>query len=154
MAYHRVHKIDTKIVRIFNTYGPRMRVNDGRVVPNFIYQALHHKPLTVYGKGTQTRSFCFIDDLIDGIYRLMRSDINDPINLGNPTEFTIKKLAELVITLTKAKSKIVYDFLPDDDPKRRRPDIAKAKKLLGWHPSVDLEKGLNETIQWFEKNTF
>ena len=154
MAYHRVHKIDTKIVRIFNTYGPRMRVNDGRVVPNFIYQALHHKPLTVYGKGIQTRSFCFIDDLIDGIYRLMRSDINDPINLGNPTEFTIKKLAGLVITLTKAKSKIVYDSLPNDDPKRRRPDIAKAKKLLGWHPSVDLEKGLNETIQWFEKNTF
>lgn len=153
-AYHRVHKVDTKIVRIFNTYGPRMRINDGRVVPSFISQGLQNKPLTIYGRGTQTRSFCFIDDLIDGIYRLMRSDINDPINLGNPTEFTIQELAKVIIKLTGSKSKITHKPLPQDDPKQRRPDISKAKKLLGWCPGVNLEKGLNETIQWFKENIF
>lgn len=149
MAYYRVHKIDTKIVRIFNTYGPRMRMNDGRVVPNFIYQALNNKPLTVYGKGTQTRSFCYIDDLVEGIFRLMQSDINDPINLGNPHEFTILQLAKLVIRLTGTKSKIVFRPLPQDDPRQRQPDIKKAKKILKWLPAIELEEGLRKTIEWF-----
>ena len=149
MAYHRVHKIDTKIARIFNTHGPRMRMNDGRVVPNFIQQALHNKPLTVYGKGTQTRSFCYIDDLIEGIFRLMRADTNDPINLGNPDEFTILQLAKLVIKLTGAKSRIVFKPLPQDDPRQRKPDIKRAKKILKWLPKVKLEEGLRKTIEWF-----
>ena len=151
MAYHRVHKIDTRIVRIFNTYGPRMRKKDGRVIPNFISQALADRPLTVYGDGSQTRSFCYIDDLIEGIYRLIHSPINDPINLGNPNEFTILELARIIKKLTGTKSKIVFKPLPQDDPKQRQPDISKAKKLLKWVPKVQLKKGLNATIGWFER---
>jgi len=149
MAYHRVHKIDTKIVRIFNTYGPRMRINDGRVVPNFIYQALHNKPITVYGKGKQTRSFCYITDLIEGIYRVMLQSINEPINLGNPKEFSILELAKIVIKLTGTKSKIVFKLLPEDDPRQRKPDITKAKKLLKWQPTIELKEGFKKTILWF-----
>lgn len=151
MAYHRAHKIDTKIVRIFNSYGPRMRMDDGRVIPNFIYQALNNKPITVYGKGTQTRSFCYIDDLIEGIFRLMHSDINEPLNLGNSNEFTILQLARLVVKLTATKSKIVFKPLPQDDPRQRQPDIKKAKKILKWMPSIELEEGLRKTIEWFRK---
>jgi len=151
MAYHRVHKIDTKIIRIFNTYGPRMRMKDGRVVPNFIYQALHDKPLTIYGKGTQTRSFCYVDDLVAGILKVMRSNINDPINLGNPHEFTILQLARLIVKLTGTKSKIVFKPLPQDDPRQRQPNIAKAKKILKWEPKVELEEGLKKTIEWFAR---
>ncbi|MDP2939748.1 MAG: SDR family oxidoreductase [Candidatus Omnitrophota bacterium] len=150
MAYHRVHKIDTRIVRIFNTYGTRMRLNDGRVVPNFIYQSLKNLPLTVYGKGNQTRCFCFISDLVEGLFRLMLSDIHEPLNLGSPNEFTIKELAYLTINLTNTKSKIVYKPLPQDDPKQRQPNISKAKKLLHWHPQVKLREGLDATIQWFK----
>ena len=152
MAYHRIHKIDTKIARIFNTYGPSMRLNDGRVIPNFIYQALNNKSLTVYGRGTQTRSFCYIDDLIEGIFRLMKSKVNEPINLGNPHEFTILELAKLVLRLTQSKSKIIFKPLPQDDPKQRRPDIAKAKKILKWQPKIELEAGLTKTIEWFKDN--
>jgi len=151
MAYHRVHKLDTKIVRIFNTYGPRMRYNDGRVVPNFISSAIKNKPLTVYGKGQQTRSFCYIDDLLDGLLRLMLSGINDPVNLGNPNEFTIMQLAKLVLQITRSKSRIVYRHLPDDDPRQRQPDINKAKKLLSWEPSICLREGLERTISWFRR---
>jgi len=149
MAYHRVHKIDTKIIRIFNTYGPFMRLNDGRVVPNFIYQALNNKPLTVYGRGTQTRSFCYISDLIEGICKAMFSRLNEPINLGNPDEFTILELAKLIIELTNSKTKIVFKPLPEDDPKQRKPDIAKAKKNLNWQPKIELKEGLKKTIAWF-----
>jgi len=149
MAYKRVHKIDTRIVRIFNTYGPRMRGKDGRVIPNFISQALEGKALTVYGDGTQTRSFCYVDDLIDGIYKLINASINEPVNLGNPGEFTILELAKIVIRLTNSKSKIVFKVLPQDDPKQRRPDISKAKNKLHWQPKIKLEKGLNRTINWF-----
>jgi dTDP-glucose 4,6-dehydratase len=152
MAYHRVHKIDTKIVRIFNTYGPRMRINDGRVVPNFIYQALHNKPITVYGKGRQTRSFCYITDLIEGIYRVMLQSINEPINLGNPKEFSILELAKIVIKLTGTKSKIVFKLLPEDDPRQRKPDITKAKKLLKWQPTIELKEGFKKTILWFSSH--
>ncbi len=152
MAYHRVHKIDTKIARIFNTYGPLMRKDDGRVVPNFIMQALKNEPITVYGDGKQTRSFCYISDLIDGIYRLMISDINEPINLGNPDEHTIVEFAELIKELTKSKSKIVFKQLPVDDPHVRCPDIEKAKKELKWLPKIELEEGLKRTIEWFKKN--
>ena len=150
MAYHRVHKLDTKIVRIFNTYGPKMRHNDGRVVPNFIGQALKNKPLTVYGGGQQTRSFCYIDDLTDGLLRLMLSKEFEPVNLGNPCEFTIMQLVKLVLKLTGSKSKIVFKKLPQDDPQKRRPDITKAKKILGWKPQVSLEAGLRRTISWFK----
>ena len=150
MAYHRVHKLDTKIVRIFNTYGPRMRYNDGRVVPNFIHQALKGKALTVYGLGQQTRSFCYIDDLVVGILRLMLSDQNLPINLGNPHEFTIMQLVKLVLKLTGSRSKVVFHKLPQDDPQQRQPDITKAKKLLAWEPIVPLEEGLGRTIFWFK----
>jgi len=153
MAYHRVHKIDTRIIRIFNTYGPRMRMNDGRVVPNFIYQALNGKPITVYGKGTQTRSFCYVDDLVEGIFRLMHSRINEPVNLGNPNEFTVLELARLVIKLTGTKAKIIFKPLPQDDPKKRKPDITKAKKLLKWLPNVELREGLEKTIEWFRKKS-
>ncbi len=150
MAYHRVHKIDTKIVRIFNTYGPRMRMRDGRVVPNFIYQALNNKPITVYGKGVQTRSFCYVDDLIEGIFRLMHSSINGPVNLGNPHEFTILRLAKLVLKLTGVKTKIVFKPLPQDDPRQRQPDITKVKNMLRWQPKIELEEGLVKTIEWFK----
>jgi dTDP-glucose 4,6-dehydratase len=150
MAYHRIHNVDTKIVRIFNTYGPRMRKEDGRVAPNFINQALNSKPLTVYGNGKQTRSFCHVTDLIEGIYRLMISDINDPVNLGNPEEHTVLEFAEIIKELTKTDSEIVFRKLPLDDPHQRCPDISKAKKELGWEPKVSLQDGLKETVKWFE----
>lgn len=149
MAYHKVHKIDISIIRIFNTYGPRMRIDDGRAIPNFISQALNNKPLTIYGKGDQTRSFCYIDDLVEGILRLMYSDINEPINIGNPNEFTILQLARLVARFTGTKSKFIFKPLPQDDPKQRQPDISKAKKILKWKPKVELEEGLKKTIEWF-----
>ncbi len=151
MAYHRIHKLDTKIVRIFNTYGPRMRVDDGRVVPNFITQALKNEPITVYGDGKQTRSFCYVSDLIDGIYKLMMSKLNEPINLGNPEEHTILEFAELIKKLTASKSKIAFKSLPKDDPRVRCPDVTKAKKLLNWEPKVKLEEGLKKTIEWFKE---
>jgi dTDP-glucose 4,6-dehydratase len=151
MAYHRVHKIDTRIVRIFNTYGERMRRQDGRVIPNFIEQALRGRPLTVYGRGTQTRSFCYVDDLIDGIVKLMYSKYNLPLNLGNPDEMTMIELARLIIKITDSKSKIEFRSLPQDDPKQRRPDITAVKKLLNWKPAVRLEDGLKRTIEWFRK---
>ena len=154
MAYHRVHKMDTKIARIFNTYGPRMRIKDGRVVPNLIYQALTNKPITVYGKGRQTRSFCYIEDLIEGILKLMDSDANEPINLGNPGEFTILELAKLVIKLTHTKSKIIFKSLPADDPKQRQPNIKKARQMLKWQPRIKLEEGLRRTIEWFNPNPY
>ena len=150
MAYRRVHKLDTKIVRIFNTYGPRMRIKDGRVVPNFIYQGLKGLALTVYGNGRQTRSFCYVDDLVEGIIRLMRAKTNDPVNLGNPNEFTIMELAHIVVKLTAAKDQIVYKPLPQDDPRQRKPDISRAKKLLNWKPMVELKDGLKKTIEWFK----
>ena len=152
MAYHRYHKMDTKIVRIFNTYGPRMRINDGRVVPNFIYQAMHNNPLTVYGDGNQTRSFCYYSDLIEGITRLLFSKIPGPVNIGNPHEFTILEFARMVIRLSNTQSKIVFKPLPVDDPKQRRPDISLAKKELKWSPKVPLEQGLKKTMDWFSKN--
>lgn len=151
MAYHRRHKLDTKIVRIFNTYGPRMRKGDGRVVPNFIEQALKNRPLTVYGRGKQTRSFCYIDDLVEGLVRLVRSGINGPLNLGNPAEFTILELAHLILRLTGSASKISFRQLPEDDPQQRQPDIAKARKLLKWKPKIKLADGLKKTIAWFDK---
>ena len=149
MAYHKAHGLDTRIVRIFNTYGPRMRKKDGRVIPNFITQALNNEPITVYGKGNQTRSLCFVSDLIEGIFRLSQSDEHYPVNIGNPHELKIIDLAKLIIKFTNSKSKIIYNPLPADDPKLRQPDITKAKKLLNWLPKVDLEKGLKETIDWF-----
>jgi len=152
MAYHRYHKIDTKIVRIFNTYGPRMRLRDGRVVPAFIGQALKGEPLTVFGDGKQTRSFCFVSDLIDGIYRLSQSDFHEPVNIGNPLELTIAEFAERIRRLTGTPSEIIRKPLPVDDPKQRQPDIGRAKKLLGWEPRVSLEDGLRETIRWFQSN--
>lgn len=152
MAYHRIHKLDTKIARIFNTYGPRMRKDDGRVVPNFINQALKNKPITVYGDGKQTRSFCYVSDLMEGIYKLMMSNINDPVNLGNPEEHTILEFAEFIKDLTQSNNKIVHKDLPIDDPHVRCPDITKAKKELGWEPKVKLEDGLQKTIDWFKEN--
>ena len=152
MAYHRYHKIDTRILRIFNTYGPRMRIKDGRVVPNFIYQALHNKSLTVYGRGKQTRSFCYYSDLVEGIVRLLYSRIHTPVNIGNPDEFTILQFAKLVIKSSDSKSKIIYKPLPMDDPRKRKPDITVAKKKLRWRPKVKLQKGLQETIRWFKEN--
>ncbi|HNV23405.1 MAG TPA: SDR family oxidoreductase [Candidatus Omnitrophota bacterium] len=152
-AYKRYHKMDNKIVRIFNTYGPRMRMNDGRVVPNFIYQALHHKNITVYGNGKQSRSFCYYSDLIDGIVRLLYSSISGPVNIGNPDEFTMLEFADRVIQYTQAKSKIVFKPLPTDDPKQRRPDISLAKKYLKWTPKVPLAVGLQKTIDWFKSQS-
>ncbi len=151
LAYHRKHKIDTKIVRIFNTYGEKMRAQDGRAIPNFLYQALNGKPLTVYGDGSQTRSFCYITDLIDGIYKLMNSSLNEPVNVGNPDEMTILALAKKIIKLTGSKSKIEYKPLPMNDPKVRRPDITSAKTKLHWQPKVNLDEGLTRTINWFKK---
>ena len=150
LAYHRSHAIDTKIVRIFNTYGPQMREQDGRAIPNFIDQALKNEPITVYGDGSQTRSFCYVTDLIAGIYKLMQSDLNEPVNIGNPNEMTLLDLARKVIELTGSKSPIEYKPLPEDDPKVRRPDITKAKKELAWQPMVSLNDGLKTTINWFE----
>ncbi|MEO8635895.1 MAG: UDP-glucuronic acid decarboxylase family protein [Gemmatimonadales bacterium] len=149
MAYHRYHGIDTRIVRIFNTYGPRMRARDGRVVSNFIVQALKGDPLTIYGEGQQTRSFCYASDLVDGIYRLFMSDHTDPVNIGNPNEFTVRQLAELVLKITGSKSKIEQRPLPTDDPKVRKPDITKARTLLGWEAKVPLEEGLQRTAAYF-----
>jgi dTDP-glucose 4,6-dehydratase len=149
MAYHRQHGIDTKIVRIFNTYGPRMRLQDGRVVPAFIGQALKNKPITVFGKGQQTRSFCYCSDLIEGIYRLMMSNTNDPVNIGNPVEMTVLEFAREIIRATGSRSKIVYRPLPQDDPKQRKPDIGRAKALLDWAPRVQLAEGLVKTIEYF-----
>ncbi|MDD5108677.1 MAG: SDR family oxidoreductase [Candidatus Omnitrophica bacterium] len=151
MAYHRTHRINTKIARIFNTYGPKMRRNDGRVVPNFIDQALKNRSLTVYGKGQQTRSFCYIDDMVEGLLRLMLSKENQPINLGNPNEFTIMQLAKLVLKLTASKSKIIFKKLPQDDPQQRQPNISKAKEYLGWKPVVPLQEGIKRTISWFKE---
>ncbi|PYP55702.1 MAG: NAD-dependent dehydratase [Gemmatimonadetes bacterium] len=149
MAYHRYHKLDTRIVRIFNTYGPRMRPKDGRVVSNFIVQAIKGDPLTVYGDGSQTRSFCYVDDLIDGIVRLFERGGSDPTNIGNPHEFTVRQLAELVLRLTGSRSAIVEQPLPTDDPKVRQPDIRHARATLDWEPRVSLEEGLRRTIEYF-----
>ena len=149
MAYHRYHGVETRIVRIFNTYGPRMRLNDGRVVPNFIKQALNREPLTVYGAGNQTRSFCYVSDLVEGIYRLLLSDETLPTNIGNPAEMTILQFAERINALTGNPGGIIYEALPKDDPQQRRPDITKARRLLGWEPQVGLDEGLERTIAYF-----
>jgi dTDP-glucose 4,6-dehydratase len=149
MAYHRFHKVDTKIVRIFNTYGPRMRVNDGRSVPAFMSQALRNEDVTVFGDGSQTRSFCYVSDLVRGIIKLMESGENDPVNIGNPREMTITEIAETIIRMTGSTSRIVYKPLPTDDPKVRKPDITRARTLLGWEPQVTLEDGLTSTIAYF-----
>src|SRR6058998_2085894 len=151
MAYHRYHKVDTRIVRIFNTYGPRMQLNDGRVIPNFMKQALRSDDLTVYGDGSQTRSFCYVSDEIEGFLRLASSDEHLPVNIGNPTEFTILECAQRVLAVTGSKSKIRYERLPQDDPKQRCPDIAKAKKLLNWEPKIDLETGLRMSLDYFRQ---
>jgi dTDP-glucose 4,6-dehydratase len=149
MAYHRTHDVQTRIVRIFNTYGPRMRLNDGRVVPNFVSQALQGKPLTVYGDGSQTRSFCYVSDLVEGIYRLLLSDEVEPVNIGNPTELTIREFAERINALTNNPAGIRFEPLPKDDPRQRQPDISKARRVLGWEPKIPLSQGLEETVAWF-----
>jgi dTDP-glucose 4,6-dehydratase len=149
VAYHRYHGLDTKIVRIFNTYGPRMRVNDGRAVPAFMSQALRDEDVTIFGSGGQTRSFCYISDLVDGILRLAEAPVNEPVNIGNPHEMTIESIARLIIQMTGSKSRIVYKPLPTDDPKVRQPDITKARTLLGWEPRVSLEEGLGRTLDYF-----
>ncbi len=151
MAYHRYHGVDTRIVRIFNTYGPRMRLNDGRALPNFLYQALTGEPITVYGDGKQTRSFCYVSDLLDGIYRLLESDEHDPVNIGNPHEITILEFAERVRSLVGSKEPIVFRPLPQDDPKQRCPDITKARRILNWEPKINLEEGLKRTYEYFRK---
>jgi dTDP-glucose 4,6-dehydratase len=151
MAYLRYHKVDTRIVRIFNTYGPRMQVQDGRVIPNFMRQALRGEDLTVYGDGSQTRSFCYVSDEIDGILRLSRSSEHEPVNIGNPVEFTILECAKKVLALTQAKSAIRFQPLPADDPKQRRPEIAKARRLLGWEPRIDLDSGLKMSLEYFRQ---
>jgi dTDP-glucose 4,6-dehydratase len=150
MAYHRYHQVDTKIVRIFNTYGPRMRLRDGRVVPNLIAQALSGEPLTVYGDGSQTRSFCYCSDLIDGIFKLAMSDFHEPVNIGNPREMTIKEFAEEIARLTGATGGLKYEPLPVDDPKKRQPDIGRARSILGWEPVVGFEQGITKTINYFK----
>ena len=150
MAYHRYHNIDTKIVRIFNTYGPRMRLNDGRAIPNFLKQAITGKELTAYGDGSQTRSFCYVSDLVEGIYRLLMSNINDPINIGNPVEMTVKQMAEKILQATNSHSKIAYKPLPEDDPKVRQPNIEKAIQYLSWQPQVKLDEGLKTTMEYFK----
>ena len=151
MAYHRYHNVDTRIIRIFNTYGPRMRLNDGRVVPNFIKQALDGEQLTVYGDGSQTRSFCFVSDLVDGIYRLLMSEEHEPVNIGNPAEITILQFAEKINELTGNTAGIQFKPLPKDDPKQRKPDIGKAQRILGWEPKVLLQDGLEQTITYFRE---
>jgi dTDP-glucose 4,6-dehydratase len=151
MAYHRVHGVETRIVRIFNTYGPRMRVEDGRAIPAFLSQALKNEEVTVFGDGSQTRSLCYVSDLVEGIFRLMMSDTPDPVNIGNPREMTIRELAETIITLTGSKSRIVSRPLPVDDPKVRQPDITRAKTILGWEPKVPLDEGLAVTLAYFRK---
>ncbi len=151
MAYHRTHGLQTRIARIFNTYGPRMRLDDGRALPNFMVQALRGEDITVYGNGTQTRSFCYVDDLIEGIKKLLYSDEAEPVNLGNPEEITILNFAKEIIALTGSKSRIVFKSLPDNDPKVRQPDITKAKTILGWEPRVSRQEGLRRTLQYFKK---
>lgn len=150
MAYHNAHGIDTRIVRIFNTYGPRMRLHDGRVVPEFIFQALTGQPLTVFGDGSQTRSFCYVGDEVEGIYRLYKSGCNEPVNIGNPAEMTVLQFAQTILRLTDSKSEIVFRPLPVDDPTKRQPDITKARELLDWEPKIALEDGLRETIAYFK----
>jgi dTDP-glucose 4,6-dehydratase len=151
IAYYRYHGLNTKIVRIFNTYGPRMRLNDGRAIPTFIAQALRNEDVTIFGKGTQTRSFCYVTDLVDGILRLIKSDLHQPVNIGNPTEMTIEEMARIIIKMTNSSSQIVFKPLPEDDPKIRKPDIARAQTKLGWSPKVSIEDGLTETIKFFKK---
>jgi dTDP-glucose 4,6-dehydratase len=151
MAYHRYHGVDAKIVRIFNTYGPRMRIKDGRAVPNFISQALRGEDVTIFGSGAQTRSFCYVSDLVDGILKLAESSINEPVNIGNPHEMSIEQMAHLIIEMTGSSSKVVFKPLPTDDPKVRQPDITRARTLLGWEPKVPLEQGLTSTIEYFKK---
>jgi dTDP-glucose 4,6-dehydratase len=151
MAYRRYYQVDTRILRIFNTYGPRMQINDGRVIPNFMWQALRGENLTVYGNGSQTRSFCYVSDEVDGILRLARSEEHEPVNIGNPTEFTILECAQKVIEITRSSSHIKYESLPQDDPKQRRPDISKAKLLLGWEPKIELGKGLQLSLEYFRR---
>ena len=151
MAYHRYHGRDAKIVRIFNTYGPRMRVKDGRAVPNFISQALRGEDVTIFGSGAQTRSFCYVTDLVDGILRLVESNLNDPVNIGNPHEMSIEEMARLIVKMTGSSSQIVFKPLPTDDPKVRQPDITRARTLLGWEPKVPLDQGLTSTIDYFRK---
>lgn len=150
MAYHTYHGLETRIIRIFNTYGPRMRLNDGRVLPAFIGQALRGEDLTIFGDGSQTRSFCYVDDLVEGIYRLLLSDYAHPVNIGNPSEITIKDFAEEIIKLTGTDQKVIYKDLPKDDPKQRQPDITKAKEILGWEPKVAREEGLKRTYEYFK----
>jgi dTDP-glucose 4,6-dehydratase len=151
MAYRRYHQVDTRILRIFNTYGPRMQINDGRVIPNFMWQALRGENLTVYGDGGQTRSFCYVSDEVEGILRLAKSAEHLPVNIGNPTEFTILECARKVIATTGSASQIKFEALPQDDPKQRCPDISKAKRLLGWEPKVELESGLKLSLEYFRK---
>jgi len=151
MAYHRYHGIETRIVRIFNTYGPRMRVDDGRAIPAFLRQTLTGEDVTVFGDGSQTRSLCYVSDLVDGIYRLMMCDTSDPVNIGNPHELTMRQLAERIVALTGSRSRIVEKPLPADDPKKRKPDITRARTLLGWEPSVSLDEGLPKTLEYFRK---
>jgi dTDP-glucose 4,6-dehydratase len=150
MAYHTFHQVETRIIRIFNTYGPRMRLDDGRALPTFMSQALRGEDVTVYGDGSQTRSFCYVDDLVDGIYRLLLSDYSKPVNIGNPSEITLLEFAEEVLKLTGSKSKIVYEPLPQDDPKQRKPNITKAREILGWEPKVDRHEGLKRTLEYFK----
>ena len=149
MAYHRFHNLDTKIVRIFNTYGPRMRLNDGRVLPAFIGQSLRNEDLTIFGDGSQTRSFCYVDDLVEGIYRLLHSDYNDPVNIGNPNEITIKDFANEIIKLSGTSQKVVFKDLPENDPLKRKPDIDLAKKILDWEPKIQRNDGLKLTYDYF-----
>ena len=152
MAYHTFHQVETRIIRIFNTYGPRMRLDDGRALPTFLSQALRGEDLTVYGDGSQTRSFCYVDDLVEGIYRLLLSDYHMPVNIGNPSEITLLQFAEEVLALTGSNSKIVYHPLPQDDPKQRKPNIEKAQRLLGWEPKVDRHEGLKRTLAYFQQH--
>lgn len=152
MAYHNFHGVETRIIRIFNTYGPRMRLDDGRALPTFMSQALRGEDVTVFGDGSQTRSFCYADDLVEGIYRLLMSDYHLPVNIGNPAEITLKDFAEEVVELVGSKSKIIYEPLPKDDPKQRKPDITKAKEILGWEPKVDRHEGLKKTLEYFKKH--
>ncbi len=152
MAYHNYHQVETRIIRIFNTYGPRMRLDDGRALPTFMSQALRGEDVTVYGDGSQTRSFCYVDDLVEGIYRLLLSDYHMPVNIGNPSEITLLQFAEEILTLTGSKSKIVYEPLPQDDPKQRQPDITKASEILGWSPKVDRSEGLKRTLEYFKEH--
>jgi dTDP-glucose 4,6-dehydratase len=151
MAYHRYHGVNTHIVRIFNTYGPRMRLDDGRVLPNFMGQALRGEPVTIYGDGSQTRSFCYVDDLVEGIQRLLLADFHEPVNLGNPNEITILEFAREILELSGSKSPLIHKPLPQDDPKVRRPDITRARQLLGWEPKVDRHEGLKRTLQYFQQ---